>query len=56
MILLMSILQSWDSNDADFLLVQQSTHAGEKGGQYKNGQNQLELSKWHCNGSLCSQK
>ena len=32
------------------------THAGEKGGKSKNGQNQLELSKGHCNGSLCSLK
>ena len=29
---------------------------GKKGVSLKNGQNQLELSKGHCNGSLCSLK
>ena len=28
----------------------------KKGGESKNGQNQLELSKGHCNASLCSLK
>ena len=32
------------------------THTGEKGIKSKHGKNQLELSKGHCNGFLCSLK
>ena len=41
---------------SNFILIFYITHAGENEAKSKNGQNQLELSKGHCNGSLCSQK